>query len=410
MVKQPIRKRDSLNTAEQVSILLPAAGTYQIKVIGTNITTSSLPFNIAYHTDTLNTFYFTSPQHASDVNRDENPDLDIRWKTFVADSNQTGNLYISYNNGANWQLIKASQKLNTNLYQWPIKDTNSTAQLKIETAFGDFFSKNFIIAKLTRTNVDFLCTDSFGLSWNKHFYAGSYKIFTLIDSPYLKQALTTTDTFIVLKRSQYPSLIYAVEPILVNGLPAARSRALDISQQGVKCFYKTFYYNLQDQNKLDLVLELSAASYVDSIYFELVTATGQLLQIIGSTKTTSNNNLYHQLANNVPSGTSYWRARMKLKTGATLYTEIISVLTTGKRFILFYPNPSRRNNQLIYVLQQGIPTDSRLQLYDISGRLVKSFTEMPDRINISTLSPGMLIYKLYNRDNKLLETGKLMIQ
>ena len=157
-------------------------------------------------------------------------------------------------------------------------------------------------------------------------------------------------------------------------------------------------------------MELSAAGYVDSIYFELVTATGQLLQTIGYIKSASNNNLYHQLANDVPSGTSYWRVRIKLKSGATVYTEIISVLTTGKRFILFYPNPSRRDDPLIYVLQQGIPTDSRLQLYDISGRVVKSFTELPDRINISKLPPGMLIYKLYSNDKKLLETGKLMIQ
>ena len=157
----------------------------------------------------------------------------------------------------------------------------------LSAAFGDFFSKNFIIAKLTRPTVDFLCTDSFGLSWNKHVYANSYKIFTLTDSPYLKHILSPIDTFIVLKKAQYPSLVYAVEPVLSNGLPAARSMALDISQQGVKCFYKTFYYNLQDQNKLDLVLELSAASYVDSIYFELVTATGQLLQTIGNLEITS---------------------------------------------------------------------------------------------------------------------------
>ncbi|MES1217367.1 MAG: S8 family serine peptidase [Bacteroidota bacterium] len=228
LAKQPTRKRDSLNTAEQVSIALPVAGNYQIKVIGTNILTSSLSFNIAYHTDTLNTFYFTSPQHASDINKDENPNADIRWRAFVADTNQTGNIYISYNNGVNWQLLKASHKIYSNFYQWPIKDTNSIAQIKMETSFGDFFSKSFIISKLTRINVDFVCADSFGLSWNKHIYANGYKIYTLTDSPYLKHIFTVTDTFVVLKRSQYPSLVYAVEPLLSNALPAARSIALDI--------------------------------------------------------------------------------------------------------------------------------------------------------------------------------------
>lgn len=410
LAKHAVRKRDSLNTAEQISIVLPVAGNYQVKVSGTVVTTSSLTFNIAYHTDTLNTFRFTSPQHASDVNRAENENLDIRWKTFVADTNQTGNLYISYNNGTNWQLLKSAHKIYTNYYKWPIKDTSTTVILKMETSFGDFVSKSFIISKVTRLNIDFVCTDSFGLSWNKHVYANGYKIYALTDSAYLKHILTLTDTFTVLNRSANPSLLYAVEPVLSNGLSAARSIALDITQQGVKCFYKTFYYNLQDQNKLDLILELSAASYVDSIFFEQVTASGDLVQTNGKVKAINSVQIYNHLVYDVPSGTSYWRAKIKLKSGAVVYTEIISVLTTGKRFILFYPNPAGRNNPLTYVLQQGVPADSYLQLFDITGRLLKRFNEMPGgTIDISTLTPGIIIFKLLSSDNKLLETGKLVI-
>ena len=408
--KLPTRRRDSLNTAEQVSISLPAAGSYLIRVNGTSINTPTIAFNIAYHTDTLNTFSFTSPQHASDVNRAENENLDIRWKTFVADTNQTGNLYISYNSGASWQLLKSAHKVYTNYYQWSIKDTNSSAILKMETLFGDFLSKSFIISKVTKLNIDFICTDSFGLSWNKHVYANAYKIYTLTDSAYLKHILTVADTFTVLRRSVYPSLLYAVEPVLSNSLPAARSIALDITQQGVKCFYKTFYYSLQDQNKLDLILELSAVSYVDSIYFEQVTITGDLIQTNGRIKAINSIQFYDHLVNDVPPGTSYWRAKIKLKSGAFVYTEIISVLTTGKRFILFYPNPAGRNTPLTYVLQQGVPADSRLQLFDITGRLLKSFNEMPGgTIDISTMAPCIIIYKLVSNDNKLLETGKLVI-
>jgi hypothetical protein len=73
--KLPLRNRDSLNTAEQVSIDLPAADTYEIKVIGSNVVNSPLPFHIAYRVDTLNTFTFLNPLHASDVNRQENQTL-----------------------------------------------------------------------------------------------------------------------------------------------------------------------------------------------------------------------------------------------------------------------------------------------------------------------------------------------
>ena len=407
--KLPARKRDSLNTAEQVSIQLPAAGSYRIKVNGTSVSTVSIPFHIAYHVDTLNTFVFTSPQHTSDINIQENPDIYIRWKTFVADTNQTGNLYISYNNGVNWQLIKQSCKLYNNKYQWQIKDTSSRSILKMETAFGSFFSKEFVISKVIRPAVDFICADSFRLSWNKHVYADAYRIYTLTDSPYLKPILLVSDTFIVMKRALYPQLVYAVEPILDNNLSAARSIAIDINLQGVKCFYKTFYYNLQSENALELVLELSAPEYADSIFFEQVTANGQLVKAYAGIKVSSNN-IYRQLINDAPAGNSYWRTAIKLKNGAVVYTEIISVLTSGKKYILFYPNPINRNELLHYVLQQDLPPGSKLLLFDIMGRLLKNYNDIPADIDLRSLAPGLIVYKLFSNDNKLLETGKLVVQ
>jgi hypothetical protein len=407
--KLPTRKRDSLNTAEQVSIELPATGDYQIKVMGTSLNTIPLPFHIAFHIDTLNTFGFTSPQHASDVNRAEDEILMIKWKTFVSDTNQTGNLYISYNNGTNWQLLKQAHKIYTNQYQWSIKDTNSRALLKMETPFGDFQSKEFIISKVIRPVVDYLCIDSFQLSWNKHIYANAYKIYALTDSAYLKQILTVNDTFTVMKKNMYPWLVYAVEPVLSNNLPASRSVAFDITLQGTKCFYKTIYYNLQSTNKLELILELSSPNHTDSVFFEQVTVNGQQLQAYGGLKV-NGNTLYNQLINEVPAGTSYWRARIKLKNGSIVFTEIISVLTTGKKYILFYPNPVDRNSSLMFLLQQNLPTDSKLQLFDITGRLIKSYSEIPNTIQMQNFAPGVLIYKLSKNDNQLLEIGKLVIK
>ena len=409
LAKPPIRKRDSLNTAEQISVQLPTAGNYQLKVIGTFINNSLLPFNIAYNTDTLNTFSFVNPQHTSDVNRAENEILNIRWKTFVADSNQTGNLFISYNNGNNWQLIKQSLKIYTNQFQWPIKDTASAAILKMETLFGIFYSSNFIISKVINTKVDFLCADSFQLSWNKHIYATAYKIFALTDSAYLKPIFTVTDTFKSFKRASYPYLVYAVEPVLSNNIPAARSIASNIELQGVYCFYKTFYYNQLDSNNLNLILELSAAAFVDSIFFEQVTAQGQLLQTYAAVKQVNINPLHDQFVNNLTRGITYFRSKIKLKNGAIVYTDIISVLTSGKQNIVFYPNPVSKTGTLNYVLMQGIPADNAIQFFDIRGRLVRNFSSLPTNIDISTFPTGLIIYKLFGSNGKPLETGKLII-
>src|SRR6185503_17078332 len=111
-------------------------------------------------------------------------------------------------------------------------------------------------------------------------------------------------TFIVIKRTIYPGLVYAVETVLSNNIPAARSIAFDVSLQGVKCFYKTIYYNLPDQNRIDLIVELSAPGYADSLFFERVTAGGQWLQTYGGTKVNSSSTIYNQLVNKVAAGTS----------------------------------------------------------------------------------------------------------
>ncbi len=408
--KEPTRKRDSLNTSEQVSISLPAAGSYEVKVAGTAISNASLPFHIAFSTDTLNTFRFTNPVHASDVNRAENELLTIRWKTFVADSNETGQLSISYDGGNNWILLDAAILLYQNKFAWQIKDTTSQAFLKMETAFGIFYSLPFVISKVTRINIDYNCADSFRLSWNKHIYASSYKVFALTDSPYLKNIYTVSDTFTLLKRSVYPGKVYAVQPVLTNGIGATRSLALDIDLQGVKCFYNTIYYNLQEKNIIDIIVELSIAAEVDSIYFEKVSKNGQLLKTYAGVKANNLQSIYHQLADNTETGVTYIRARIKLKNGSNVYTETMEVLTTGKRFLLFYPNPVNKGGKLQYVLQQGLSFGSRLQLFDISGRLLKNYGDMPNDIDISNFAAGVLIYKLLSEDNLVLETGKLVIK
>jgi hypothetical protein len=405
----PTRKRDSLNTAEQVSIRLPAAGDYQIRVKATAVSTASLPFHVAYQTDTLHTFYFTNPLPASDLHTTVDDNLAIRWTTFVADSNDTGNLLISYDNGASWQGLKNGIKLTSQKYSWPIKDTTAAAMLKMETSFGNFFSPAFLLSRPTTMQVDFNCTDSFRLSWNRNSLATAYRLYTLTDSPYLKPVQVVVDSFVVLQRSEYPGQIFAVEPLLNNSLPAARSAAINTTAQGVQCFYRTLNYNLLDTNKLNLLLELTGMEYVDSVFFENVTASGQLLQNYGNAKVSQGTSVYSLLVNEVPSGTTYLRGRIKLKNGAVIYTEIVPVLTSGKKFIWFYPVPLQRNGELRFMLQQGIPSDNRLQFFDINGRLLRNYSSMPDKISTANFPPGLIFYKLLTLEGSTLETGKLLI-
>ncbi len=151
------------------------------------------------------------------------------------------------------------------------------------------------------------------------------------------------------------------------------------------------------------------AGYVDSIFFEKLTAFGQFEKGYGSVKAIGNNLIYSQLVNELENGITYFRAKLLLKSGAIVYTDIISVLTSGKQKISFYPNPVSKVTPLSYALQQGVSPNSRLQLFDITGRLLKTYSTLPATINLSNFAAGMILYKLYEEEGKLLEEGKIVV-
>lgn len=406
--KLPVRKRDSLNTAEQISLWLPADGGYKIRVKGTALN-SIIPFHISWRTDTLNTFSFTNPRHSADVNRDEDIVLPIKWNTAIADTNQNGNLYISYNSGTNWQLLKAALKLYSKQYDWTIKDTSSSAIFKMETLFGDFLSAPVVISKVSRPQVDFLCADSFQLSWRKHIYASAYNIYALADSTHLKKIRTVNDSFSIFQRAIFPYTVYAVEPILSNGLPAVRSLAFDINFQGVKCFYRALNYVLIDSNNINLLLELSTTSYVDSISFERITAQGGLLERYGQAKIQQSFLTYSYIVSNLPRGINYFRARIKLANGAVVYTETVMVLSTGDNNILVYPNPVKSGGSLNFALKNQSQY-FQLQLIDVNGRMIKQWEiAFSGNVRLPSVPSGIYFYRLTNTKGKINSSGKLVV-
>jgi hypothetical protein len=405
----PIRKRDSLNTAEQISIALPAAGNYQIKVVGTTIVNAPLPFAVAYKIDTLNTFSFTNPQHTSDVNIQEDENLQVQWKTFVADTNQLGNIFISYNGGINWELLQSNLKIYKQQYTWPIKDSNTIASFKMVTSFGSFVSKPFILSRVIRPNIDFLCADTFQLSWNKHVYATSYKILALTDSIFLKQIFTTTDTAIGINRLVSPYIVYAVEPVLSNLVPASRSVGFNIEVQGINCFYKTLNYEVLDNSVVKLILELSTATGVDSIFYERIGANGQLFNTYGATKIFNGTLLYSSLVIDLESGVHLFRARIKLKNGKSVYTDVVSILTTGEKFLYLYPNPIKADSKINFLLK-GQVEKYNLQLYTSTGVFIKNWEiQFAGNIKLPTLETGYYFYRLIDEKNRKVESGKILI-
>ncbi len=408
--KLPVRKRDSLNTAEQVSIDLPGAGQWQVRVRGTAIQTNAAQaFDISWGWDTLNTFVFTNPLHAEDISLEESPLLTIKWKTAVADNNATGNLFISYNSGAAWQPIGAGIKLARQQYKWQVKDTASTARLRMDCSFGSFFTGDFIISPVTSIEVDFVCPDSTGITWKKHRYASAYRVFALADdTAYMRPLLVTTDTSVSLLHSLYNYGTYAVQPVLSNGLPAVRSPATDTRKQGINCFY-TAFQALNNAGKIDLLLELSTTKTVDSVVFEKLGSGNTVIRIQSRQQVIAGQLSYAAIDADPAPGPNTYRVRIIYKNSRSSYTETVTVLTTGSRYMLIYPNPVQSGGALSYQLKD-ISADWQLQLMDTQGRIVLSQAlTIAGTLKTYGMQAGLYFYRLTDKKTSISETGKIII-
>jgi hypothetical protein len=403
----PVRRRDSLNTSEQISIDLPSPGNYEIRVSARSSNPHSIPFYVAFQAEPAGAFEFTSPKTAEDIDPDEMREAFVRWNTTATDVSQTGTLSVSFNQGQQWQTL-AQLPLVLRQFKWTIRDTACTVLFKMQTASGTYLSDEVLLAPVTHAYVDFVCSDSFRLSWNRHPYANTYQIYAMKGGAYMEEAATVTDTFIVVNRRASPYITYAVEPRMSNGLKTIRSRALNIEIQGTYCFYKTLNYELLTARSARLILEAGGSSYIDSIGFEKLNGSGQLIAAGSAMKASATQSVYTYVWDGLSNGAHLFRARIRLKSGAIVYSNVITLLTSGDRYLYFYPNPASGHPLLDYITRPGLPGDSRLLLFDITGRLLRQYNGLPGKVDLSLLPRGIIIYQLVDINNKKLESGKII--
>ena len=258
-------------------------------------------------------------------------------------------------------------------------------------------------------SVDFLCADSLGLSWSRNPFASSYNVFTYADSAFLKKIVTVTDTSVVLQRNIFSGNVFAVQPVLSSGIAAARSIAIDVNFEGVNCFYKTFNAFLIDNNRVNLELNLSINKYVDSIYFEKVSALGVVEKVLSGVKVNTASLRYEAFDTPESNGIINYRAKLKLKSGAYIYTDIESLITSGKQFVVFYPNPATTSSPINLVIKEGRIADAKLVLLSSDGKILKYYDVLPSSINTILFPKGIIYFKLLDANNVLLQSGQIVI-
>lgn len=394
----PVRKRDSLNTAEQITVDDPAAGNYTIAVNGYVIPAGTQKFFVAYQWDTAGSFQWMYPTRADNL-------LPGRLNTLRWQSNSTSGALLEYQlaGSNNWQVVQATTAPAGNYLPWTPPDTTAVALLRMTINGRQYTSDSFTLSPVLATGVGFNCPDSFLLYWNKA--PGNHYALYRLGNQYLEQVRAPADSSVILPVVAASSNWYAVAAQLPFNRTGIKSYAFDYTQQGVDCYIKTFTADLAG-SAAALNLSLGSNYRVSGVAIEKRNTGGYYpLQVytppIGLEYMPDDTSLTY--------GPNIYRAKISLSGGQVVYSDDETVYYTGSRPYIIYPNPVAQQ-QSFHIIAGGI-NNAVFQLYNAAGQMVmeKTLYNLVEDLPAYGLAKGLYFYVI-RVAGKNDARGKIVVQ
>jgi len=402
LLKPAVRKKDALNNIEQITIDNPTAGTYTLRVKGYAIPTGSQPFFVAWTAQAADEFQWQFPASVDYVKGGE-ANL-VRWSSSF--SNTTGLFEYSIDKGTSWQTISNTAALTAGNLYWQAPETYSTALLRMTINGQTFISDTFTISTPVHVQVGFNCPDSALLFWSKLPGIRSYTVYQLGDK-YLQPLVTSADTSIII-RSPGEKLWYTVAPVISNNYQGIKAYTINFRNQGVDCYLKNFFVDLQNGNMGWLTASIGTLLNVKSVTFEkLVNRQWQVLQTIQPVTTPD----LELGDNNLADGVNTYRVKIGLNNGLFITSDPQSIyyfLTT--RYIIF-PNPTHVNSSLSVLMKEEPQANTYLLLFNSLGQQVlqQRLTQTVESIPLSKLKGG-IYFVIIKKNGKKEFATRVMVQ
>lgn len=392
-----VRRRDSINNVEQVTINHPLAGEYNITVIPHHLTTEHQNYFLAYSIDTTN--YFQWERITKTDFAEAGKQNLLRWNTTYKG---VGNIEYSLTDN-NWRTISNNVTLEDKNIYFNAPDTLSKAQLRMNIDGQYFYSDTFFISTLTQPTTGFICGDSLMVYWKKIKGARAYQLYQMGEK-YLMPFKYTTDTAIVFDKQVLTQPYIAVAPI-INDAAAVKSYAFDYTKQGAGCYINSFYV-INTGNTASLNLSIGTLFNVRAIEFEKQ-ANNSYNTISNVALTTAKD--YTVNYTPLSSGINVFRAKIILANGRAVYSNPEAVFYAAPGEYLFFPTPVKRGNAITVI--SAAPDGEQILINDATGRLLlqKRITAVQDYIQTSALEAGIYFYRVI-KNNQQLASGKLILQ
>jgi hypothetical protein len=396
----PVRKRDSLNTVEQISIDNPVAGNYSIIVNNFNAGTATQPFAIAYQFDTINIFNWNFPTGADNVF----PAVAnlVRWNSSFAAT--TAILDYSINNGSSWQSVLGNINLASKYFSWQAPDTTATALLRMTIGSQQFISDLFTISSKLGLGTGFNCADSALLYWNKNKDVSSYQLYSL-DNKFLQPLSIISDTQFVFNKTALPYLNFAIAPV-INNKTGVKSYTVNYTAQAVDCYVKNLLADLVNNNTADIKLAIGTTYLIKKIVFEKL-INGNFSNINEINIISGLN--YNFTDTHLQKAVNIYRVVIYLQTGKIIYSDKVSVIYFDNSDVLIYPNPVIQNNTINIQLKSL--KNQTIIITDVSGRkILQKKLDSTAYSFIAAFTKGLYIITVTDPETKTVQFSKIVIQ
>ncbi len=385
LMRPATRKKDSLNTTEQITLRDPAPGMYMVKIKGYSLHTGIQQFHIAWQLDSAGLFEWQFPLRNDFVFPAQSQT--IRWYSSLSSS--AGHAEFSLDSGRTWQLIQQPIALSDGFASWNVPAFTGAALLRMTAGTQTFISDTFMIGPRIRTGVGFNCPDSFLLYWEKIPAASAYRIYRL-GNRILEPVMTVSDSFWLAGKNDFQALHYAVAPVL-QGNELVKSYTFNYTTQGVDCYIRSFLIYLNGA-EAELRLTLGTLYQVNRLVWEKFNGSSFVpIQVNHNPASLHISYTDTQLKK----GLNSYRVRIELSDGRLIYSYVETVYYfSGAEFIL-YPNPAAQG-QPVTILSDNQGEPALLQILNLLGQKLWEvrLDQVSTRIPAGILAKGTYLCRI----------------
>jgi hypothetical protein len=381
---RPARRRpDHLNNVEQVTISLPAAGTYQLRVRGYAVPSGPQAFSLAYEVVAPG-FEWLTPSAIRNVRPGQATQL--RWE-YAGPATSAQLAYRPIGRAA-WRVITASLDPAQRTYSWAVPDTTTLAQLRCVVGSQAYVSDTFALARPLPVRVGYVCTDETLLTWPATPGATQYQLYRL-GANFLEPFQVVADTLLRVLPAPNAGRYFAVAPV-VGGKLAERGATSNLAEAGVSCYIRSFLPRFPIADTAQLILSLSTRYNLQTVQLQRLGPGGfQTIQTLNPV--TQLTTLFTDLTATV--GLNRYRVLGQDVAGRSFISDTIEVQLVRRGELLVFPIPAVVGQALQVAGEPGVPL--QVSLYDALGRLARTGT-LSGALNLldtNGLAPGVYLLR-----------------